>query len=300
MSQYLLSVCKYAQDDKAIARNVVRNAILAVGIVCLILCGGLPARAAQSEELHFHIDLGWKKANEAEKRGYVIIEWVRQGDDINNWKELFTYQNFGLHGKRNPEDFLNELKTLREKECPGVTEWNVIERDENSILYEWQAKPCMSWPDQHEVARIISGKHNLFLLRYTAKVKELAPDAQTHWIKTFQAATVETSSVGPEDVDSVIPFELDKVISALKPAMESADCNVKEATANRIECKRPRNNTGENGYGGESVTAELEAQGTKTRVRITTGKGFYGRLAKRSWSIPIYEQMIKNLKQPEH
>jgi len=90
------------------------------------------------------------------------------------------------------------------------------------------------------------------------------------------------------------------VIAALKPAMESADCNVKEATANRIECKRPRNTIGENGYGGESVTAELKAQATKTRVRITTGKGFYGRLGKGNWSIPIYEQMIKNLKQPEH
>ena len=76
----------------------------------------------------------------------------------------------------------------------------------------------------------------------------------------------------------VLHFELNPDWSAArKPAMESADCTMKEATANRIECKRPRNTTGENGYGGQSVTAELEAQATKTRVRITTGKGFYGR-----------------------
>jgi len=105
--------------------------------------------------------------------------------------------------------------------------------------------------------------------------------------------------VGSEDVDSVIPYEMDEVMAALKPAMESADCNVKEATANRVECKRPRNTTGYNGYGGESVTAVLEAQGSKTRVLITTGKGLYGRLGKRSWSIPIYQQMIKNLGQTQ-
>ena len=281
-------------------RNVVRNAIPVVGVLCLLIGVAMPARAGTSEELNFQIELGWKKANQAEKRGYVIIEWVREGDDINNWKELFTYQNFGLHGKRTPEDFLNELKTLREKECPGVTEWNVIEHDENSILYEWQAKPCMSWPDQHEVARIIFGKHNLFLLRYTAKVKELAPETRTQWINTFKAATVETKSVGAEDVDEVVPFEIDQVVAALKPAMESADCNVKEATDNRVECKRPRQTSGNRVYGGERVTALLEAQGSKTRIVITTGKGFYGRFVKSSWSIPIYEQMMKNLQPPQH
>lgn len=136
---------------------------------------------------------------------------------------------------------------------------------------------------------------------YTAKVYELAPDIREQWIKTLAAASIdsETQAVGSEDVDSVIPYEMDEVMAALKPAMESADCNVKEATANRVECKRPRNTTGYNGYGGESVTAVLEAQGSKTRVLITTGKGLYGRLGKRSWSIPIYQQMIKNLGQTQ-
>jgi hypothetical protein len=42
----------------------------------------------------------------------------------------------------------------------------------------------------------------------------------------------------------------------------------------------------------------LEAQGSKTRVQIKTGKGFYGRLGKKDWSIPIYQLMIKNLAPP--
>jgi hypothetical protein len=28
-------------------------------------------------------------------------------------------------------------------------------------------------------------------------------------------------------------------------------------------------------------------------------KGFYGRLIKQNWSVPIYQQMIKNLEQPQ-
>ena len=101
-----------------------------------------------------------------------------------------------------------------------------------------------------------------------------------------------------ETVDEVIPFEMTKVVAALKPAMESQNCNVKEATDTRILCKRPRVTATSKhpGSGGESVTAVLEAKGDQTHVRISTGKGYYGRLVKQNWSVPIYEQMTKNLK----
>ena len=276
-----------------------KKVVPVIGALWFVVCTIVPASAG--EGLNFELSTNWKVANHAERHGYVILEYVRQGDDINSWKELFTYQNFGLRGKQTPQDELNALKALREKECPAQTEWNVIEENENSILYEWQAKPCRGWPDQHEIARIMVGKHNLFLLRYTAKVQQLDPDTRTQWIKTFQAATLdtETKSVRSEDVDNVVPFEIDKVMAALKPAMENSECNVKEATANRVECKRPRHTSGNHVYGGESVTAVLEAQGSKTRVVITTGKDFYGRFVKSSWSIPIYQQMIKNLGQAQ-
>jgi hypothetical protein len=277
--------------------------LIFLSFLCLVVCVGVTASAGENESLNFQLSLDWKMANHAERFGYVITEYVHSGDDINHWKELFTYQNFGLGHKRapTPKDELEALKAVKEKECPGATEWNLIEQNENSILYEWQEKPCLGWPDQHEIARIIFGKHNLFILHYAAKVQQLDPDTRTNWIKTFEDATVDTGtkSVGREDVDSIIPFEMDKVTAALKPAMESVDCKVEEATATRIECKRPRSTSGHYVYGGESVTAVLDAQGSKTRVVITTGKGFYGRLRKRAWSIPIYQQMVKNLEQPQ-
>lgn len=43
-------------------RNVVKNAIPLVGILCLILCVVVPA---QSEELQFQIDSHWKEATSA-------------------------------------------------------------------------------------------------------------------------------------------------------------------------------------------------------------------------------------------
>ena len=173
------------QDKKAATRALIQ----AIGFLCLIVWVGAPVATAEPEELEFSLDKGWKEASTHSGHGQLMIEFVPQGDDINNWKELFTFQNFAK-GKQTPEEFLNKLKAQREKECPGATVWNVIEQNESSILYEWRAKPCLGWPEQHEVARIILGKHNLFMLHYVAKVPELAPDTRTKWIKILQDATV--------------------------------------------------------------------------------------------------------------
>lgn len=99
-------------------------------------------------------------------------------------------------------------------------------------------------------------------------------------------------------VDEVIPFAMDKVVAALKSAMESKDCKVVQESAGRIECKRPRvtANSQHGGSGGESVTGLVEARGDQTHVHISTGKGYYGRLVKRNWSVPIYEDIVKSLK----
>lgn len=108
-------------------------------------------------------------------------------------------------------------------------------------------------------------------------------------------------TAGSKDMDELVPFRMDAVAAALKPAMESVGCNVTKATAKSLECKRPwakRYDIERTGAGNEKVTAKLEAKGEQTRVRISTEKGFRGRLVKKNWSTPIYEEMMKSLQQP--
>lgn len=120
--------------------------------------------------------------------------------------------------------------------------------------------------------------------------------------KTIARLDTKTSPLNPtansRDVDQVIPFQKDAVVAALRPAMENVGCKVKETNAKRIECKRERGNSERTGYGGEQVTAEFEAKGEQTRVRIWTGKGFVGRIRKNNWSTPIYDEMMKTLQKP--
>ncbi len=155
-----------------------------------------------SSTLHF--DLGpdaadWQTANGSVAHHAALLEFVRKGDNINSWKELFTFQ----YGRRktyppSPQQYLDALKALREKECPGATVWNTIEQDENSILYEWQlTKPCESAPgeaqagvEQHEIARAIYEKDVVLIVHYAAKGHDMAPDVRTQWISRWHDAYV--------------------------------------------------------------------------------------------------------------
>jgi hypothetical protein len=117
----------------------------------------------------------------------------------------------------------------------------------------------------------------------------------------------KTSSLNPtaksKDMDQVVPFQVDEVIAALKPAMESQGCNVTQETASRIVCKRAlgyseRTTDG----GGESVTATLEAKGERTRIRISTGHWsvtlFGVSRVTKNWSTAIYQEMMNSLQKP--
>ena len=147
---------------------------------------------AVREELAFAYDETWQLASQAATPNrYMIMEFVRQGDDFRDWKELLTVQNFShrLDG-RTPEDHLNGLKALREQRCPGATTWTVIDKDDASILYEWWAEPCLGWPDQYEIERNILGQFNVYIIHYSKKSTRLDVRERAEWIRRLSEARV--------------------------------------------------------------------------------------------------------------
>lgn len=179
--------------DVSWLRPKLKSLITILSLLSALLFAGVVMAKDNSEVLGFKLGAEWKPAYSSDRHQSTILEFIREGDDINSWKELVTYQNFVRHGKESAEDTLNKLKAIREKECPGATEWNVIDKNESRILYEWHAKPCLSWPEQSELATIVVGRYNLFLLHYAVKVHELAPDVRAEWIKRFSAAAITSN-----------------------------------------------------------------------------------------------------------
>lgn len=69
---------------------------------------------------------------------YALKEYVREGNNIQNWRELFSVLVFNAKawGRPSPEESLDALRSQREKRCPGMTLWSVIEKAADSVLYE--------------------------------------------------------------------------------------------------------------------------------------------------------------------
>lgn len=103
-------------------------------------------------------------------------------------------------------------------------------------------------------------------------------------------------SKGSKDVDQTVAYPMDKVLDAAKQAIATYGCSVKKEKTDYLECTRDRHVGVFVGSGGEKVKVKLSAKGSETRVQISTGKGFVGRLGKKNWSTPIFDEMMKILK----
>jgi hypothetical protein len=165
-----------------------------IPLLCFILSAGCSTFQTEYEDLVWDFELGWKVGHHTEvpNQSY-LTEFIREGDDINNWRELVTIVNHKVLGDFSPENVFLGIKLKIEKDCPNVTEWNVIEKNKNSMLYEWQTNPCLGFPAQHEIARIISGKYNVFQIKYTARGYQLPPDQRAKWLKIIAGSKIETS-----------------------------------------------------------------------------------------------------------
>jgi hypothetical protein len=103
-------------------------------------------------------------------------------------------------------------------------------------------------------------------------------------------------SKGSKDVDQTVAYPMDKVLDAAKQAIATYGCSVKKEKTDYLECTRDRHVGVFVGSGGEKVKVKLSAKGSETRVQISTGKGFVGRVGKKNWSTPIFDEMMKILK----
>lgn len=160
--------------------------------VAVFLCLAVLVGCATGERLAFPIREGWKIGNIKEIKGqYQLIEIVPEDETVHNWTKIFSVQNFPLRmvPQKTLEAFMNDVKKIIERDCPNVV-WNVIQRGQNDILYEWRIENCSKDPDQHEVSRIIDGKWNRWHIAYASRIKKLPEEERDAWIKILAEAKI--------------------------------------------------------------------------------------------------------------
>ncbi|HWQ94893.1 MAG TPA: hypothetical protein VN418_05275 [Gammaproteobacteria bacterium] len=119
----------------------------------------------------------------------VILEYVPDGQTLDNWSELLTIQYLGP-AAITPHVLMEQARDRMQTRCPNVF-WEIISQDAGSVLYEWRISQCPTLADQHEVARLMRGIDGLHRVAYVAKVTELSQQQRGKWIKTFSEAYIE-------------------------------------------------------------------------------------------------------------
>jgi len=168
--------------------------------LCVLLVGwgiSIDHASAQQEFLMGGFDTKeWKIGNQSKNQNQIVVEFVRLDEKIDSWTELLTMQV--IRKPRSPEpldDLVVKMHQETLKRCQSKT-WNVINRqfssatEEAGMLYEWAIKDCPPDADQHEIARVVYGRFNIFRLAYVAKTSELAAEKREKWIKELSASKI--------------------------------------------------------------------------------------------------------------
>lgn len=111
-----------------------------------------------------------------------------------------------------------------------------------------------------------------------------------------QKQTDEDATKGSKDVNEVIQYPMDAVQKAVKAGMQTYGFDIKQEKPDYLDGTRSRHVGVVVGSGGEKVTVKLSPESGGTRVKIETGKGFVGRMGKKNWSTPIFNEALKVLK----
>lgn len=196
------------------------NRTLLVAILALGLMGCATTQSREDYLVMPPLGVGWKVAQQKQTNVWRAREFLREGETLDNWTEQIHWQSF----KKGSTSVLPETEVNRSREfiqaiCPSV-EWNIIERKERGILYEWRISNCKPGrvelerlaqghgtnrpspkielekftADQHYIELYIEGEFTIWRIGYTAKVKELSKEKRAEWIQRFSDAKVETSS----------------------------------------------------------------------------------------------------------
>ena len=176
-----------------------KNRILII-LIAIVLVGC----ATSLEHVSVPMDAtDWKVGFQTRPKSFGDASYIREiipkEDDIKNWSKIVTIQY--IDGKSNvpPNEFVTALIGDIKKACPDA-EWEIIESNTRSIIYEWYTKACKtpaskSNPNihtpQHEVARVIFGNEGIHKVSYNEKTKSLSPATREKWISNLREVKLE-------------------------------------------------------------------------------------------------------------
>ena len=141
------------------------------------------------EHLDFYLDVAkWKQAFKNSNEQASIVEFTLKNENVNNWTELVTVQKFPPFESSVDQYYLLFVETLKKSVSPDPAYSRIINKKENSLLFEWWIPENSSFA-QHEWFKLIKTPSSILILRYTTKKLEQVEKVRKNWEKILDSAT---------------------------------------------------------------------------------------------------------------
>lgn len=144
------------------------------------------------EDLTLHFDdRDWELGYEDEEAGIMIREYVVDGESVEAWTELVTAQFFSNLQGIDPQEFVDIMEENMKSDVTGDVEWNVLNKKDDEVMYEFILTNDDLYPDHHEMARAIVVDDGLFVLHYAIMEAPMSDDHHKQWEDLLEKATIK-------------------------------------------------------------------------------------------------------------
>lgn len=165
---------------------------LAVGIV--VFCTLLTSNLTADDALVFKLDPGWTLANRQVGENERLMEFVPNGETIENWSELCTLNDIRMpQGVEVRPDAMAQIFREMLEEKAEIKHWQILARDDQSVTVAWKARAHSEAHDQFEMMRYIIGEATIYRIAFTTKAPSLDRTKTKKWLSALQAAELKAS-----------------------------------------------------------------------------------------------------------
>lgn len=125
----------------------------------------------------------WKLVYSQEVEGeYSVRDFVPVNESADSWRTLLRIErSVKGPGSRSTEEQMDLQALEWSARCPGIA-WDVLERFEDGVLYEWGVQGCLFEVDQHQITRIVDGEHTRWQVSFTRKGGSMPETLRRQWI----------------------------------------------------------------------------------------------------------------------
>ena len=148
-----------------------------------------PEGLAAADGLAFQLERDdWQVAYRILTASQGNTEYVRKGETLQRWTELFASQRFiGAAKEKHASEVMEGVRKRLEQTFPDV-KFEVLEANEEAALFQWSITQTDQHPAQQELVRLARGAQDIHRLSYTQKGEQTDPKNWESWVTLLREA----------------------------------------------------------------------------------------------------------------